>query len=173
MKVAESFDSAFKTATEKLCGELTAALKSEPFVSGCKVENLSTARTVKLKLSFVYAGAGISAWCDSNSIRADHWMSGAMVSSDIVFNGAHETTASMFGAIKAKYPDFLKTLASRILAKELDTQTLKRQQVVLMRQSDLIEAGFNVECEYTKHGDFRLIITHDSCKGMLLNEKVA
>lgn len=172
MHIAKAFSVVFKTATDKFTAELTAALKKEPLVSCVNVENLSSAR-MTLKLWFIYAGAKVSAWCDSQYISSDHvW--GTMDSVDIKFEGSHDSIASMIVAIRKKYPSFLQSYAVRIISEPLNEPTLNKKQIVLMKQSALIEAGFNVECEYMKNGDFKLIVTHDACKGIvLLNTKVA
>ena len=47
---------------------------------------------------------------------------------------------------------------------KLNEPSLNRTQVLLMRQTALIDAGFDAETKLMANGDFRLIISHESIK---------
>lgn len=173
MRISSSFKAAFQVASDRVCADLTVALKAIPQVSKVTVENLTqNTGTLKAKVSFIFAEARVAAWLDRDYLRADNIFRGNQAP-DIVFDGAHETVEAMISAVQVKYVGFLHELIKRTLAKKLDEPSLNRKQILLMRQTDLIDAGFDAEAKLMPNGDFRLIISHECSKTPLKEVKVA
>jgi hypothetical protein len=174
MRISASFKAAFQTASDKVCADLAAALKAIPQVSKVRVENLTQGTgTLKAKVNFIYAEAKISAWLDREYLRPDSTSTyGAYEAADICFTGCHETVDAMITAVQAKYVGFLRQLADRIVTAPLGEANLNRTQILLMRQTALIDAGFDAEAKLMPNGDFRLIITHPRVKEPLKEIKV-
>lgn len=173
MKVSTSFKAAFQLAADKVCADLTAALKATPLVSKVTVENLTGGTgTLKAKVTFFYAEARVSAWLDRDYLRPDSTFTFSSPS-DIIFDGSHETVEAMIAAIRVKYVAFLKVLADRIVTEPLNEANLNRKQILLMRQTALIDAGFDAEAKLMTNGDFRLVISHEWIKTPLKEIKVA
>lgn len=173
MKIRISYRAAFQVASDKVCADLTAALKAIPHISDVSVVNLTMGTgTLKAKVSFFYAEAAIGAWLDSSFLRSDSVFRG-FTTPDIIFEGAHETVDSMVAAIQCKYVGFLRVLLNRIVSEPLAEANLNRKQILIMRQTALIDAGFDAEAKLMPNGDFRLIVTHERVKTPLKEVKIA
>lgn len=169
MRISTSFRAAFQVCADKVCADLTVALKAVPKVSKVSVENLTQGTgTLKAKVTFYYAEALVAAWLDNIFLRNDN----GWPVPDIALTRSHETVDSMIAEVQVKYTDFVSVLMRRVLEQPLNP-TLNRKQVLLMRQTALIDAGFDATAKLMPNGDFRLVITHECVKMPLAEVKVA
>lgn len=166
MLITDIYADAFKHTTAQVCAQVTEELKAEPQVTKVAVENQSLKATFKAKVRFTFAEARVFALLDLGGLRPDNFSGGT--AADIIFKGVHPSVASMIEAVRREYVGFLKELAKRIVTAPVDVGGLNRKQIVLLRQSELIDAGFNAECHLKRNGDFYITVTHDACKSAVL-----
>ena len=162
MRISSSFNAAFQTASNKICADLSETLKATEQISKVKVENMTQTGGLKAKVTFFFAEARVSAWLDRYGLNP-----GTDYPADIIFDGSHDTVASMIMAIRTKYAKFLSTFVDRVINEPLNDPSLNRKQLLLMRQTALIDAGFDAEAKLMANGDFRLVISHEFVRAPL------
>lgn len=164
--IRDVLNDAFALTAKKVCAFITSELKAHQKVTNVKVENTSTNTIMSADVSFEFSGAVVSAALQGGQLkcaqlRSSFWLSSQQFERSLSFSGRHDTVASMLSAVSHEYGSFVRKYADHLVNQPLGNPALNRKQIVLMRQTQLIDAGFDAETKLMANGAFSLLITHE------------